>query len=124
MQNRGISSLLDYLRRELPMQGPELLADGVLLMRFVETIGEAGFEFVISQHGPIVFGVAQRQLRYEHAAEDVLQATFLALARQAKLMNRQPSIAGWLYRVAVRISYRARRKSSPALPTVKTSVDP
>jgi RNA polymerase sigma factor (sigma-70 family) len=124
MQNRGISSLLAYLRRELPLPGPELLPDGELLTRFVETKDEAAFELLVRRHGPMVFGVARRQLRDEHAAEDVLQATFLALARQAKSMERQPSIAGWLYRVAVRISYRARRKSSLALPTVKTSVDP
>lgn len=124
MQNRGISSLLDYLRRELPLPGPELLPDGELLARFVETKDEAAFELLIRRHGPMVFGVARRQLRDEHAAEDVLQATFLALARQAKSMERQPSIAGWLYRVAVRISYRARRKGSIELPALTTHVDP
>ena len=41
-------------------------------------------------------------------AEDVLQATFLALVRQAHTVRRGGALAGWLYRVAYRTALRAR----------------
>ena len=46
-------------------------------------------------------------LRDHQAAEDAAQATFLALARQAKSVGRRGTVAGWLYRVARRIAARA-----------------
>lgn len=117
MQNRGVSSLLEYLRREVPLPGPDLISDGDLVARFVETRDEAAFELLVRRHGPMVFGIARRTLRNEHAAEDVLQATFLALARQASSLRRNQSLAAWLYRVAIRISDRARVKTTIATPT-------
>jgi RNA polymerase sigma factor (sigma-70 family) len=123
MQNRGLSSLLDYLRREMPLPGPELVTDCELLTRFTESKDEAAFELLVRRHGPMVFGVARRYLRDEHTAEDVLQATFLALARQAKSLRRNQSLAAWLYRVSVRVSYRARAKSLVTVPSIRSGTD-
>jgi len=123
MQNRGLSSLLEYLRRELPLPGPDLVPDGELLTRFTETKDEAAFELLVRRHGPMVFGVARRLVRNEHTAEDVLQATFLALARQATSLRNKQSIAAWLYRVAVRISLRARQRILVTAPIVASVSD-
>ncbi len=39
-----------------------------------------------------------------HLADDVLQATFLLLARQCRSIRKRDSMAGWLYRVAQRLA--------------------
>jgi RNA polymerase sigma factor (sigma-70 family) len=124
MQNRGLSTLLDYLRRELPLPGADTVSDGDLLTRFIASKDEAAFELLVRRHGPMVFGVARRMARDEHAAEDVLQATFLALARQAKSLRKNPNVAGWLYRVAVRISRRARGLKTPPVRASVTNENP
>src|SRR5262245_54252829 len=123
MQNRGVASRLEYLRRELPLPGPDLVPDGKLLTRFTESKDEAAFELLVRRNGPMVFGVARRLARNEHTAEDVLQATFLALARQATSLRNKQSIAAWLYRVAVRISLRARRRILVTVPIATTVSD-
>jgi RNA polymerase sigma factor (sigma-70 family) len=61
---------------------------------------------------PFVLGVCRRRLGDIHAAEDAFQATFLALARRAKSIRRQASVAGWLYRVAGRVALAARERSA------------
>jgi RNA polymerase sigma factor (sigma-70 family) len=60
----------------------------------------------------MVLGVCRRVLGDEHAADDALQATFLVLARKAGTLDRRPSLANWLYTVAVRVARRARAQSA------------
>jgi RNA polymerase sigma factor (sigma-70 family) len=108
MRQRGLNGLLDFLRRGVPPPGPDLVSDGELLGRFAEARDEAAFELLVRRHGSMVYGVARRILNDAHAAEDVLQAVFLALARQAKSLRRRPAVAAWLYRVAVRVAHKAR----------------
>jgi RNA polymerase sigma factor (sigma-70 family) len=57
-----------------------------------------------------------------HAAEDAFQATFLALARKAAAV-REPSAAGWLFRVARHAAHRARRKVAARRPVEPLSED-
>jgi polysaccharide export outer membrane protein len=47
-----------------------------------------------------------------HAAEDAFQATFLTLARKAGSIDKRTSLSSWLYKVAYRISLRARARAS------------
>jgi len=115
--NRGIARILDFLRHEA-VPGPDLLPDAELLRRYHATRDEAAFELLVRRHGPMVWGVARRVLRDEHAAEDAFQATFLALVRKAKSLRRHDALAGWLYRIALRTSYRAR----PRMPVAVTKV--
>lgn len=89
--------------------------DAELLGRFVAECDEAAFEVLLGRHGPMVLRVARRVLRCPADAEDVLQATFLLLARKAGSIRKRTSLASWLHGVAHRLalharSERARRK--------------
>src|SRR4051794_32406100 len=117
MQPNRASALLDFFRRSLPGFAGAT-PDGELLARFVATRDEAAFELLVRRHGPMVYGVARRVLRDGHAAEDVLQATFLALARRASSLRRHTAVPAWLYRVAVRAASRVR---TPATVNVSPS---
>jgi RNA polymerase sigma factor (sigma-70 family) len=115
----GHNHMLDAFQRLRQMVRPEAgagLGDAELLRRWVAHRDEAAFEVLLWRHGPMVLGVCRRVLRDAHAAEDALQATFLALARKAGSIGRREAVAGWLYRVAYRASLQARGRALPALP--------
>src|SRR5262245_30272559 len=82
--------------------------DAELLERFVSRREEAAFAALVQRHGAVVLGVCRRELACEQDAEDVFQATFLALARQAAVVPWQDSVGHWLQAVAHRLSLRAR----------------
>src|SRR5207249_2872561 len=84
--------------------------DRQLLERFVRQRDEVAFASLVRRHGPLVLGVGRRILHHDQDAEDVFQATFLILARQAASRRWQKSIAGWLYCVAYRLAVRTRAK--------------
>jgi RNA polymerase sigma factor (sigma-70 family) len=62
----------------------------------------------VRRHGGLVLGVARRHVPDRQQAEDVFQATFLALARQSARLGRPPSLTNWLYTVALRQARKAR----------------
>jgi DNA-directed RNA polymerase specialized sigma24 family protein len=82
MAKKALDNLLRCLRRLATAQVAGL-ADQHLLERFVHQHDEAAFAALMERHGPMVLGVCRRALRDEHLAEDVLQTTFLVLARNA-----------------------------------------
>jgi RNA polymerase sigma factor (sigma-70 family) len=101
------------------------LSDAILLERFVSLREEAAFDALVRRHGPIVEGVCRRVLRNDHDIEDVLQATFLVLARKAAGMPWRESVESWLCAVAHRLALGARADRSRRLarltPFVSTS---
>jgi RNA polymerase sigma factor (sigma-70 family) len=105
-------------------------SDGQLLDRFVRLRDEAAFTELVHRHGRLVQGVARRHLADRHAADDVFQATFLALARQAARLSRGGPLEGWLYTVAYRLARKEqaraarRRLSSPAEEPASSAADP
>jgi RNA polymerase sigma factor (sigma-70 family) len=109
------SSVLGYIRAAL---GPDArgLPDTELLARFTKNQDEGAFELLVWRHAGMVQRVCQAALRDYHAAEDVCQAVFLALARQAGAVGRNGNVAGWLYRVARRVAVRVaiRRQKLPS----------
>src|SRR5438105_13195151 len=91
------------------------LGDAELVGRFVGRLDENAFETLLRRHGPMVLRVARRSLSCPSESEDVLQATFLLLARKAATIRKPASLASWLHGVAHRLALktrtqRARRK--------------
>jgi RNA polymerase sigma factor (sigma-70 family) len=84
------------------------LPDGEILGQFVERRDEAAFELLLRRHGPMVRNVCRLTLFDPHEVEDAFQATFLALVCKARSLRVEGSLGPWLYRVASRISARAR----------------
>src|SRR5262249_32619675 len=91
--------------------------DAELLGRFARSRDETAFAALLDRHGPMVLGVARRLTGDHHLAEDVLQAAFVSLARQADSLRRPGSVAAWLHRTAYRPALntaRARRRRGRA----------
>jgi RNA polymerase sigma factor (sigma-70 family) len=59
-----------------------------------------------------VLGGARRRLADRHAAEDVFQATFLALARSAARLRGSGTLAGWLHTVACRLARKEQARAA------------
>jgi len=123
MSDRGLTRWLESLRRQATAE-PDVVPDGELLRRYARGGDQGAFELLVRRHGAMVLAVARRVLGDAHTAEDAFQATFLALARHAQALEPSPSVAGWLYRVAQRISLRARRKPPLARPQSESPPDP
>jgi RNA polymerase sigma factor (sigma-70 family) len=83
-------------------------SDDQLLDRFVRQRDEQAFSVLMSRYGPLVWGACRRIVVHEQDAEDVFQATFLLLARQASAIRKRASVGSWLFGVAHRLALRAR----------------
>ena len=59
------------------------MTDLQLLEDYAQTRSEDAFAHLVRRHLDWLHSAAQRQLRDSHLAEDVTQAVFIALARQA-----------------------------------------
>jgi RNA polymerase sigma factor (sigma-70 family) len=91
----------------------DALTDRQLLERFAGPArDEAAFATVVRRHAPLVLGVARRVLGHDQDAEDVLQATFLVLARRAHSGPWRDGVGNWLYGVAYRLAAGARARAS------------
>jgi RNA polymerase sigma factor (sigma-70 family) len=99
------ATLFHHLRR---LTSPSL-PDAELLARWARQRDEDAFTALVARHGPMVLGVCRRVLGDAHAAEDVMQAAFLVLARRAASLRQPGALAGWLHGVAVRLACKARQ---------------
>ncbi|HVL13516.1 MAG TPA: sigma-70 family RNA polymerase sigma factor [Gemmata sp.] len=105
------AALPDVIRR-LRSEAGETASDSDLLGRYARTGDQAAFSALVARYGPLVLGVARRQLANRQRAEDVFQATFLALARAAARLGRRPTLANWLYTVALRQARKTRGRDA------------
>jgi len=85
-------------------------SDAELLAEFTLDRDSVAFSTLVNRHYGMVLGVAKRMLGCPHAAEDVVQATFIVLAKKASQIRKRDSLASWLYGVAFRISARTARQ--------------
>lgn len=86
--------------------------DEELLRRYVESRDALAFEVLVWRHAPVVLGACRRLLHHAHDVEDVFQATFLALARQAPAIRLERSLSGWLHTVACRLAQKLRARKA------------
>jgi RNA polymerase sigma factor (sigma-70 family) len=89
----------------LSMGSPEththaLAEDHDLLREYAEHSSENAFRALVERHSGMVYGVARRLVGDEHAAADITQSAFLALARKAASLPRSVHLAGWLHTAA------------------------
>ena len=84
-------------------------ADADLVERFALHGDEGAFAALVDRHGPMVLGVAQRVVGDSHTAEDVLQATFVMLARRAGALRVPAALPAWLHTTAYRLAVSALR---------------
>lgn len=111
MLNRLPTGMLEHIRQWVVDPTIRTLPDRVLLERFVRLRDEAAFAALVKRHGPMVLAVCRRLLPQVQDNEDVFQATFLLLARQAGTIRKTESIACWLHGVACRVTANLRRSN-------------
>jgi RNA polymerase sigma factor (sigma-70 family) len=104
--------LLQHIRETLSGVALDSRPDSVLLKRFVEAHDEEAFAALVARYAPLVLGVGRRVLGDAHEAEDVLQATFLVLARDPATIRRPAALAAWLHETARRLALRCRRSAA------------
>ncbi len=124
------NALTGVIRQIRSETGGEL-TDAELLDRYARAGDEDAFTAVVRRYGGLVLGVARRQLADHQQAEDVFQATFLALARTAARLGGRPTLTNWLYTVALRQARKARSRAArretlehSALPLSESNADP
>ena len=71
--------------------------DTTLLERFARDGSPDAFGELVARHTNLVYSCALRRLRDPHAAQDVTQAVFLALALKAKALRPGTPLVGWLF---------------------------
>jgi RNA polymerase sigma factor (sigma-70 family) len=112
MDRSGLRHTLQHLSTVVAAPGARDLTDGELLHAYCAQRDEAAFAALVQRHSRLVLAVCDRVLRQREDNEDVFQATFLALARDAASVRRRDSIAGWLHGVARHIALDARRSAT------------
>jgi RNA polymerase sigma factor (sigma-70 family) len=112
MANAPHGTILRHLRRLVDPPWLPQATDAQLLEAFRARRDETAFAVLVRRHGPMVLGVGRRLLRREQDAEDVYQATFLLLARQAGAVRNGEAIGAWLHRVAWRLATRTRARAA------------
>jgi RNA polymerase sigma factor (sigma-70 family) len=98
--------------------------DTTLLRAYAEAGSEPAFAELVKRYVDFVYSAALRMVRDAHSAEDVTQAVFVALAKDANQLLDRSQVAGWLHRTAQNIAAqtvrtevrrRAREKEASAM---------
>jgi RNA polymerase sigma factor (sigma-70 family) len=104
------------IRQLLADHATSALSDQDLVQRYVLLHDEEAFASLVRRHGPLVQRVCQGLLSQRQDAEDVVQATFLVLARKAGSIRKQASVGSWLYGVAYRLARKAASQATKTTP--------
>jgi RNA polymerase sigma factor (sigma-70 family) len=109
MTTATLGGFLQHLRKAMAAETLASLSDRELVERFLASREEASFQALLQRHGPMVLRVCRRALSDEQDVEDVFQATFLVLAREAHAIRKYESLANWLHGVAHRVAVNAQK---------------
>lgn len=98
------------------------LTDQQLLRDYAANRSESAFRELVHRHIDLVHSAALRLVNNAHTAEDVTQAVFTALAKDARKVSSHPVLAGWLHRTTrylstnvVRAEVRRRAREQEAI---------
>lgn len=86
------------------------MSDADLLASYVRDGSEAAFAELVGRYLNLVYSVARRQARSAATAEDVTQAVFIELAREAHRIKPGTPLIAWLHLVSRRIAANAVRE--------------
>jgi RNA polymerase sigma factor (sigma-70 family) len=96
--------------------------DQQLLRDYAAHRSEAAFAELVRRHVNLVYSAALRMVCDAHLAQDVTQATFVALAQNATHLTDRAVLSGWLHRTAqnlagktVRTEVRRRAREQEAV---------
>lgn len=76
------------------------LDDISLLREYVDHGSEDAFAALVARHVNKVYSIALRRTHNPHQAEEITQAVFVILARQAAQLGNRVILSGWLCRTA------------------------
>jgi RNA polymerase sigma factor (sigma-70 family) len=83
--------------------------DSQLLRAFAERNSDPAFAELVRRHIDLVHSAALRMVCDAHLAQDVTQAVFIALAKNAAQFTERPILSGWLHRTAQNIAAQTVR---------------
>jgi len=83
--------------------------DQQLLREYAAGDSQAAFGELVRRHLDLVHSAAVRMTLDRHLAEDVSQAVFVALARQARSLTERPVLASWLHRTTQNLAAKTVR---------------
>ncbi len=105
MANTALGTILRHIRlTALERQSDAELLDAVALEH-----NDAAFAALVRRHGGLVLRVCRHVLGHEQDAEDVFQATFVALAMKAASIRNAGALPSFLHGVAYRLALKAKR---------------
>src|SRR5262245_18060730 len=101
----------ELIRRAIFRHGFDNVSDATLLVRYTRHADSDAFAELVHRYAGLVWGTCRRNCPDEHTAEDAFQATFGALARQARSLRRPEFLPGWLHGVARRSAWKLRKSA-------------
>jgi RNA polymerase sigma factor (sigma-70 family) len=83
--------------------------DQQLLQAYAERQSEAAFAAIVHRYVDLVYSAALRLCYDPHAAKDVTQGVFVALAQNAHELTDRPALVGWLHGTARNLASKVIR---------------
>lgn len=118
--------MLGMIRPTLQQRHGMALSDDELLCRYRDNADSQAFESLFHRHSAAVHNYARGMLGDTYAAEDILQETFIAIARSAQDYTPRGYFKTWLLRITRNLCLNAlesRRVRNAAVSPIDDSND-